>query len=117
MNLLLKFSSEVLFACYRTRTPGEPFVAKSSNEAEMEKLVKSMENFGAENEDDNEDEDEDEDEADFPSKLGKVLRSKENEKGDWKQKIRKGIVECGHKHGWWKGKKAISSKKNPKPEL
>ncbi|RHN53145.1 hypothetical protein MtrunA17_Chr6g0488281 [Medicago truncatula] len=28
---------------FQTRTPGEPFVAKSSNEAEMEKLLKSME--------------------------------------------------------------------------
>lgn len=27
------------------RTPGEPFVAKSSKEAEMEKLLKSMEVF------------------------------------------------------------------------
>ncbi|AES77126.2 uncharacterized protein [Medicago truncatula] len=132
----------------KDRTPGEPFVAKSSKEAEMEKLLKSMEgmpgapgmkmysrddlmkkNFGAENEDDDEDEDEEEDEADFPSKLGKVLKSKENEKGDWKQKIRKGIVDTGttlkkhatkvsnHIQRWWKGKKTTSSKKNSKSEL
>ncbi|AES77099.1 putative saposin B type domain-containing protein [Medicago truncatula] len=132
----------------KDRTPGEPFVAKSSKEAEMEKLLKSMEgmpgapgmkmysrddlmkkNFGAENEDDDEDEDEEEDEADFPSKLGKILKSKENEKGDWKQKIRKGIVDTSttlkkhatkvsnHIQRWWKGKKTTSSKKNSKSEL
>ncbi|PNY16415.1 nucleophosmin-like protein [Trifolium pratense] len=135
----------------KDRTPGEPFVAKSSKEAEMEKLLKSMEgmpgapgmkmysrddlmnmkNFGGENEDDDEDEEDDEGDAGFPSKLGKVLRSKENEKGDWKQKIRKGIVDTSttlKKHAtkvsnriqrWWKGKKTTSSKssKSSKSEL
>ncbi|KAL2626477.1 hypothetical protein AAZV13_07G112700 [Glycine max] len=71
----------------KDRAPGEPFVAKSSKEAEMEKLLKSMEgmpgapgmkmysrddlmnmkNFGDEDGDD-EDEDDNE-EASFPSKL------------------------------------------------
>jgi hypothetical protein len=57
------------------------------------------------------------------------LRSKENEKGDWKQKIRKGIVDTSatlKKHAtkvssriqrWWKGKKTTSSKKSSKSEL
>ncbi|KAL2666350.1 hypothetical protein AAZV13_01G003500 [Glycine max] len=72
----------------KDRAPGEPFVAKSSKEAEMEKLLKSMEgmpgapgmkmysrddlmnmkNFGGEDGDE-EDEDDDDDEASFPSKL------------------------------------------------
>ncbi|KAK7245513.1 hypothetical protein RIF29_40359 [Crotalaria pallida] len=132
----------------KDRTPGEPFVAKSDKEAEMEKLLKSMEgmpgapgmkmysrdelmnmkNFGGEDADaDDEDEDEDDDdEAGFPSKLGKVLREKESGKGDWKQKIRKGITDTGaklKKHAdkvsyriqkWWKGKKTASSKKGSK---
>ncbi|XP_058727238.1 uncharacterized protein LOC131598671 [Vicia villosa] len=130
----------------KDRTPGEPFVPKSAKEAEMEKLLKSMEgmpgapgmkmysredlmkqNFGAENEDD-EDESDDEDDG-FPSKLGNVLRSKEKEKGDWKQKIRKTIVDTSttlKKHAtkvsyrlqrWWKGKKTAYSKKSSKSEL
>ncbi|KAK7272754.1 hypothetical protein RJT34_29574 [Clitoria ternatea] len=97
----------------KDRTPGEAFVAKSSKEAEMEKLLKSMEgmpgapgmkmysredlmnmkNFGGEGADD-EDEDEDDDEdASFPSKLGKVLKAKESGKRDWKQMIKKGIED------------------------
>ncbi|CAI9100533.1 OLC1v1037657C3 [Oldenlandia corymbosa var. corymbosa] len=71
----------------KDRTPGEPFVPKSSKEAEMERLLKSMEgmpgapgmkmysrddlmnmkNFGEDDAD--EDEDEDDDETNFPSKL------------------------------------------------
>ncbi|CAI8594635.1 unnamed protein product [Vicia faba] len=130
----------------KDRTPGEPFVAKSAKEAEMEKLLKSMEgmpgapgmkmysredlmkqNFGAENEDD-EDESDNEDHS-FPSNLGNVLRSKEKEKDDWKQKIRKSIVDTSTMlkkhatkvsyriHRWWKGKKTTSSKKSSKSEL
>ncbi|CAK8533880.1 unnamed protein product [Lathyrus sativus] len=130
----------------KDRTPGEPFVAKSAKEAEMEKLLKSMEgmpgapgmkmysredlmkkNFGAENEDD-EDESDDEDDG-LPSNLGNVLRSKEKKEGDWKQKIRKIIVDTSttlKKHAtkvsyriqrWWKGKKTAASKKSSKSEL
>ncbi|KAJ7973730.1 hypothetical protein O6P43_003918 [Quillaja saponaria] len=127
----------------KDRAPGEPFVPKSSKEAEMEKMLKSMEgmpgapnmkmysrdelmnmqNFGDENADD---EDEDEDEADFPSKLGKVLRGKESAKSDWKQKIRKGLSDTGvalKKHvnvvsnrirQWWRAKRTAGSKKNSK---
>ncbi|XP_061352655.1 uncharacterized protein LOC133297505 [Gastrolobium bilobum] len=126
----------------KDRTPGEPFAAKSSKEAEMEKLLKSMEgmpgapgmkmysrddlmnmkNFGDE---DAEDEDEDEDdEASFPSKLGRVLREKESGKSDWKQMIRKGIVDTSmtlKKHAnkvsnrmrqWWKAKKGPKAGKS-----
>ncbi|KAJ1421067.1 Saposin B type domain [Sesbania bispinosa] len=81
----------------KDRTPGEPFVAKSSKEAEMERLLKSME--------------------------GEVLRGKES---DWKQKIRKGIADTSmtlKKHAnsisknirqWWRGKKTTTSKKSSK---
>ncbi|KAI4350715.1 hypothetical protein L6164_005144 [Bauhinia variegata] len=126
----------------KDRAPGEPFVPKSSKEAEMERLLKSMEgmpgapnmkmysrddlmnkkNFG----EDADDEDEDDDEADFPSNLGKVLREKEKGKSDWQQKIRKGIADTSmtlKKHAnrvsnrirqWWRGKKTTSSKKGKK---
>ncbi|CAK9147251.1 unnamed protein product [Ilex paraguariensis] len=125
----------------KNRTPGEPFVPKSSKEAEMDKLLKSMEgmpgapgmkmysredlmnmnNFG----DQDADEDDDDDEAQFPSNLGKVLRDKETKKSDWKLRIMKGITDTGEalkshatkvSHGvqkWWRGKKA-SLKKNSK---
>ncbi|CAL5186367.1 unnamed protein product [Lathyrus oleraceus] len=130
----------------KDRTPGEPFVAKSAKEAEMEKLLKSMEgmpgapgmkmysredlmkqNFGAENEND-EDESDDEDEG-FPSNLGNVLRSTEKKNDDWKQKIRKIMVDTSttlkkhatkasyHVQQWWKGKKTTASKKSSKSEL
>ncbi|XP_031093962.1 uncharacterized protein LOC115998519 [Ipomoea triloba] len=93
----------------KDRTPGEPFVPKSSKEAEMEKLLRSMEgmpgapgmkmysredlmnqNFGG---DEDADED-DEDEADFPKNLGKVLKGKETTETDWKQRITKGIKDA-----------------------
>ncbi|CDP14159.1 unnamed protein product [Coffea canephora] len=122
------------------RIPGEPFVPKSSKEAEMEKIPKSMEgmpgapgmkmyskedlmntkNFG----DDDVDEEDDEDEAQFPSNLGKVLREKENKKDDWTRRITKGILNAGEtvkNHAnkvshrirkWWKAKKAVLNKKN-----
>ncbi|OIW09203.1 hypothetical protein TanjilG_11341 [Lupinus angustifolius] len=84
----------------KDRTPGEPFVAKSDKEAEMEKILKSME--------------------------GKVLREKESRKGDWKQVVRKGIADTSatlKKHAdrvsnqirkWWRGKKTTTSKKGSK---
>ncbi|QCD83607.1 hypothetical protein DEO72_LG2g3953 [Vigna unguiculata] len=131
----------------KNRAPGEPFAAKSSKEAEMEKLLKSMEgmpeapgmkmysrddlmnmkNFGGEDGDD-EDEDEDE-EANFPSKLGKVLKEKESGKRDWKQVIKKRIEDTSmtlkkqankyssHIRHWWRGKKTTTSKKRVKTEL
>ncbi|KAK9149481.1 hypothetical protein Scep_008238 [Stephania cephalantha] len=123
--------------------PPEPFVPKSSKEAEMDKIMKSMEgmpgapgmkmyskddllnmrNFG---EDPDEDEDDDEDSDDFPSKLGKVLREKETAKKDWRHRITEGIADTGatlKRHAdnmsgkikqWWQGKKSVSSKKYTK---
>lgn len=128
------------------RVPGEPFVAKSSKEAEMEKLMRSMQNmpgapgmqmysredlmnqkFGDEDADD----DEDDDEGGFPSKLGKVIKEKESKNIDWKQRIRKGIQDTSEilkNHAnrishrmrkWWGAKKAQwkKSSKNGKGEL
>nr|XP_048334672.1 uncharacterized protein LOC107424024 isoform X2 [Ziziphus jujuba var. spinosa] len=128
----------------KDRTPGEPFVPKSSKEAEMEKILKSMEgmpgapnmkmysrddltnmqNIG--NEDLDDEDDEDDDDTKFPSKLGKVLREKESTKRDWQQRISKGIVKTGEtlkKHAnqvstrirqWWRRLKKPSSKKSSK---
>ncbi|CAL5360402.1 unnamed protein product [Camellia sinensis] len=133
----------------KNRTPGEPFVPKSAKEAEMEKMLKSMEgmpgapgmkmysredlmnmkNFGSEDADEDDDDDE---EADFPSKLGKVMREKESMKSDWKQTITRKIADAGavlKKHainvhhrirGPWKRLKESFWKKNSKsskPEL
>lgn len=126
----------------KNRVPGEPFVAKPSKEAEMEKLMRSMQNmpgapgmqmysredlmnqkFG--------DEDADDDEGGFPSKLGKVIKEKESKNIDWKQRIRKGIQDTSEilkNHAnkishrmrkWWGAKKAQwkKSSKNGKGEL
>ncbi|XP_057968573.1 uncharacterized protein LOC131158037 [Malania oleifera] len=127
----------------KDRTPGEPFVPKSSKEAEMEKLLKSMEgmpgapgmkmysredlmnmkNFGGEDADEDDDDDSD---THFPSNLGKVLQEKESRKGDWMQRITEGVVDTGealkrHAHKvsnrirqWWRGKKPEGSMKNSK---
>ncbi|XP_022960850.1 uncharacterized protein LOC111461534 [Cucurbita moschata] len=131
----------------KDRTPGEPFVAKSSKEAEMEKMLRSMEgmpgapnmkmysrddlmnmkNFGGEDEDDDEDEDEDDS---FSSNLGKVLREKESKKNDWKTKITRGVSKAGEaikQHAyklsnkarhWWGAKLGgLKSSKPTKQEL
>ncbi|XP_049413931.1 uncharacterized protein LOC125876734 [Solanum stenotomum] len=130
----------------KNRVPGEPFVAKSSKEAEMEKLMRSMQGmpgapgmqmysredlmnqkFGDEDADD----DDDDDEGGFPSKLGKVIKEKESKKNDWKQRITKGIQDTSEtlknhanrvSHGmrkWWGTKKAQwkKSSKTGKGEL
>ncbi|XAR53420.1 hypothetical protein NMG60_11021965 [Bertholletia excelsa] len=129
----------------KDRTPGEPFVPKSSKEAEMDRLLKSMEgmpgapgmkmysredlmkgDFG-----DEDAEEDDDNEGDFTSKLGKVLREKQSAKTDWKQKIMKKVVdtkEALQRHTdkvsyriqkWWKSKRASINKnsKSSKPEL
>ncbi|GMI94869.1 Sensitive to Salt1 [Hibiscus trionum] len=124
------------------RTPGEPFVPKPTKEAEMEKMLRSMEgipgapsmqmysreelmnrNFGEDTDDDDDDKDQ------FPSNLGKTLRDKESKKGDWKHKVVKGIKDAGEtlkRHAtkvsfrvqkWWKGFKASRSKAVGKTEL
>ncbi|OMO67329.1 hypothetical protein CCACVL1_20603 [Corchorus capsularis] len=127
----------------KNRTPGEPFVPKPTKEAEMEKMLRSMEgmpgapsmkmysreelmnskNLG----EDGDDEDDDEEEQ-FPSNLGKLLREKESKKGDWKQRISKEIKSASQalkKHAnkvsfrlqrWWRGFKAARSKSS-KAEL
>ncbi|KAK8610392.1 hypothetical protein V6N13_081550 [Hibiscus sabdariffa] len=125
------------------RTPGEPFVPKPTKEAEMEKMLRSMEgipgapsmqmysreelmnrNFGEDADDDDV-----EDEDQFPSNLGKALRDKETKKGDWKQTVVKGIKDAGEtlkRHAtkvsfrvqkWWKGFKSFRSKATGKTEL
>ncbi|RWR73587.1 Saposin B [Cinnamomum micranthum f. kanehirae] len=94
----------------KNRLPGEPFLPKSSKDAEMEKNLRSMEgmpgapgmkmysrddlmnmqNFGDEDVDE-----EDDDDDRFPSSLGRVLREKETAKADWKERIVKGIRDTG----------------------
>ncbi|XP_031479723.1 uncharacterized protein LOC116250261 [Nymphaea colorata] len=123
------------------RVPGEPFVPKSSKEAEMEKILRSMEgmpgapsmkmyskedllnmqNFG---------DDEDEEDDELTSNLRNAWKNKEPKKADWKQKLAMGIndVKTGvSKHlrkaslkiqKWWRGKKTGSrSSKSSKAEL
>ncbi|KAE8637456.1 uncharacterized protein LOC116406196 [Cucumis sativus] len=130
----------------KDRTPGEPFVAKSSKEAEMEKMMRSMEgmpgapgmkmysrddlmnmkNFGGEDDD----EEEEEEEENFPSNLGKVLREKERKNNDWKNRITKGVSKAGEalkQHAykvsnkvrhWWRAKTGgLKSSKPTKQEL
>ncbi|XP_076892679.1 uncharacterized protein LOC143544459 [Bidens hawaiensis] len=119
----------------KDREPGEIFVPKSAKEAEMEKMLKSMEGIpgapsmkmysreelmSGKGFDDEADDDDDEEEQSIPSNLGKILREKEsnNKKVDWKQKITEGIKSDGDatkKHAtktafklqkWWNAKKA-----------
>lgn len=123
------------------RTPGEAFMPKPAKDAEMEKILRSMEgmpgapsmkmysrdelmnkNLGEEDDD----EEEEEEDAHFPSKLGKVLREKESRKGDWKLKLTEGIKTTGEvlkRHAdkvslrlrkWWRGVRRPDSKKNSK---
>ncbi|XVE54118.1 hypothetical protein DITRI_Ditri03aG0055800 [Diplodiscus trichospermus] len=121
----------------KDRAPGEPFVPKPTKEAEMEKMLRSMEGMpGAPNMkmysreelmnmknlgEDADDDEEEEEEEDFPSNLGKLLRKKES-KGDWKQRISKGIKNVSEtlkKHAnkasnrvqrWWRGIRGARSK-------
>ncbi|XP_077211423.1 uncharacterized protein LOC143846755 [Tasmannia lanceolata] len=128
----------------KNRIPGEPFIPKSSKDAEMEKILKSMEgipgapgmkmysredlmnqNFGDEDADED-----DEDDDGFPSNLGKVLRDKKSAKADWKQRVVEGIRDTSteiQKHvkkasqwvqEWWQGEKTSSNPlKGTKTEL
>eukprot|EP00268_Persea_americana_P069518 TRINITY_DN988_c0_g1_i3.p1 TRINITY_DN988_c0_g1~~TRINITY_DN988_c0_g1_i3.p1 ORF type:complete len:261 (+),score=67.43 TRINITY_DN988_c0_g1_i3:115-897(+) len=127
----------------KDRIPGEPFLPKSSKDAEMEKILRSMEGMpGAPNmkmysKDDllnmenvgeeDADEEGDEDDEHFPSKLGKVLREQESQNTDWKQRIVEGIRGTGEEikrhvnkasqqiQKWWRGRKTGS--KASKAEL
>ncbi|CAN8230076.1 unnamed protein product [Cochlearia groenlandica] len=96
----------------KDRVPGEPFVAKPSKDAEMDKILRSMQGMpgapgmkvysrddiekyknnpeGMGNEDEDDDEDEDEDEK-FPKNLGKVLKEENSKNGEWKKTITKEI--------------------------
>ncbi|KAF5743039.1 hypothetical protein HS088_TW09G01101 [Tripterygium wilfordii] len=126
----------------KDRLAGEPFMPKPSKDAEMDKMLRDMQgmpgapnmqmyskddlmnmkNFG---DDGDVDEDEDEEEESIPSKLGKVLRESKN-KDDWKEKIKKGVVNTGEtlkSHArkisnriqhWWSGTKAAPAKKKSK---
>ncbi|XP_010918470.1 uncharacterized protein [Elaeis guineensis] len=127
------------------RIPGEPFIAKPTKDAEMEKILRSMEgmpgapsmkmysredlmnmNFGNEEADDDEEDDED----NFPGNLGKIIKQKDSPRKDFKQKILQSITKTGttiKRHlnkvskqfnNWWRGKKTkSSSSKAVKPEL
>ncbi|GJN29632.1 hypothetical protein PR202_gb17881 [Eleusine coracana subsp. coracana] len=126
----------------KDRVPGEPFAAKPSKDAEMEKILRSMEgmpgapsmkmysrddlmknNFGAED-----DEEDDEDKEDnFPKNLGKVLKDQGSQKKDLKQQVvqqfkdtskkLKGHVNKASKmvKKWWQGMKKPA--KSGKTEL
>ncbi|XP_042465664.1 uncharacterized protein LOC122048124 [Zingiber officinale] len=91
------------------RIAGEAFVAKPAKEAEMDKILRSMEGmpgapgmkmysredlmsgkFGGSEEDDDEDE-----EDDLSEKLGNILKSKDSPKRDYKQKLLQGFAETG----------------------
>lgn len=118
----------------KNRIPGEPFVAKSAKDAEMEKIMRSMEgmpgapsmkmysrdemmknmnNLG----DGDGDEDDGDDEDDFPGKLGNILKQKEHPKTDMKQKVLQSVKDAGsivrghfdkvskQVRNWWSGKK------------
>ncbi|EMS54094.1 hypothetical protein TRIUR3_13747 [Triticum urartu] len=128
----------------KDRVPGEPFAAKPSKDAEMEKIMRSMEgmpgapnmkmysrddlmknNFGVEGDEDDEDDDEDEDS--LPKNLGNILKNKGPQKKDLKQQVVKQIKDTGKKlkghvskvskavKNWWKGKKKPA--KSSKSEL
>ncbi|RRT67668.1 hypothetical protein B296_00024762 [Ensete ventricosum] len=88
----------------KDRLPGDPFLAKPSKEAEMEKMLRSME--------------------------GKVIKDKDSSKKDLKQRILQSITKAGkqmkanlHKTSqrikkWFRGKKTTSkSAKRGKSEL
>ncbi|KAI4377427.1 hypothetical protein MLD38_015052 [Melastoma candidum] len=130
----------------KDRTPGEAFMPKPMKDAEMEKIMRSMEglpgapgmkmysrdelmnmkNFG----EDGEEEEEDDDDDSFPSKLGSVLRNKQEQKPDWKKSVVEGIkttTQALKRHAtkasyrlnrWWNGlRKPAPTKKGKKSEL
>ncbi|XP_078177235.1 nucleophosmin [Carex rostrata] len=125
----------------KDRIPGEPFVPKPSKDAEMEKIMRSMQdmpgapnmkmyskealmnnNFG--DDDDEEDEDDDDDEDSITNNLGKIMKNKGAPKKDLKEKILRGVAEKSKQvkqhinkasqkiKKWWKGIKK-SGKKAP----
>ncbi|XP_010541027.1 PREDICTED: uncharacterized protein LOC104814605 [Tarenaya hassleriana] len=98
----------------KDRVPGEAFKPKPTKEAEMDKIMRSMEGIpGApgmkvfsredlekyknnpERLEDEDDDDDDDEEDNFPKNLGKALREKESKKEGWKKKITKEIKNTG----------------------
>uniref|UniRef100_A0A803MDA4 Saposin B-type domain-containing protein n=1 Tax=Chenopodium quinoa TaxID=63459 RepID=A0A803MDA4_CHEQI len=81
----------------KDRVPGEPFLPKPEKEAEMEKMMRSMQ--------------------------GKAFKEKGKKKGDWKEKVLKHVTNTGktlkthanrvsHRlRKWWKSKTSVASKK------
>ncbi|CAN6179315.1 unnamed protein product [Urochloa humidicola] len=129
----------------KDRVPGEPFARKPSKDAEMEKILRSMEgmpgapsmkmysrddlmknNFGTEDDDDEDDEDE---EDNFPKNLGKVLKDKGSQKKDLKQQVVQQFKDTskklkGHVNNvskmvkkWWQGTKKPAKSGKSKTEL
>ncbi|CAO2841581.1 unnamed protein product [Amaranthus hypochondriacus] len=97
----------------KDRVPGEQFVPKPAKEAEMEKIMRSMEglpgapgmkmysreelmnnmqNLGGEDVDEDYDSDDD-DETKFRSNLGNAFRENAKKKVDWKEKVMKHITD------------------------
>ncbi|KAJ4849359.1 hypothetical protein Tsubulata_044277 [Turnera subulata] len=129
------------------RTPGEAFVPKPSKEAEMERIMRSMQGMpgapgmqmysreelmnGFGKQDDGDDDDDEDEETTFPSNLGKVLREKESAKtkGDWKQQITQTVANTGktlrrhankvgnHIRQWWKRVRGKMNSRTGKQEL
>nr|CAB3469519.1 unnamed protein product [Digitaria exilis] len=129
----------------KDRVPGEPFARKPSKDAEMEKILRSMEgmpgapsmkmysrddlmknNFGTEDDDDEDDEDEVDN---FPKNLGKVLKDKGSQKKDLKQQVVQQFKDTSKKlkgqvnkvskivKKWWQGTKKPAKSSKSKTEL
>ncbi|KAK9715785.1 hypothetical protein RND81_06G189300 [Saponaria officinalis] len=99
----------------KDRIPGEEFMPKPTKEAEMEKMMRSMEGLpGAPGmkmysrdelmnmqngggEDDDADEDDDDEDSIFKSNVGKALREKAKKEVDWKEKVVKHVTDAGKK--------------------
>ncbi|KAJ0250879.1 Saposin B-type domain-containing protein [Hirschfeldia incana] len=103
----------------KDRVPGEAFVAKPSKDAEMDKIMRSMqgmpgapgmkvysredleaykknpEKFGTADEDDDDDDEDEEEDDKFPKNLGKVLREKETKKEEWRKTVTKLLKKKG----------------------
>ncbi|KAK8931143.1 hypothetical protein KSP39_PZI016137 [Platanthera zijinensis] len=120
------------------RVPGETFAAKPTKDAEMEKLLRSMEGMpGApgmkmysrddlmnnnidDDEEDSDDDDDDNNNDGFAKNLKKILNQKSNTKQDLKEKIVQGIKKTGNSlkghvnnvtkqiRNWWKRSKTGS---------
>ncbi|KAK8942155.1 hypothetical protein KSP40_PGU011126 [Platanthera guangdongensis] len=125
------------------RVPGETFAAKPTKDAEMEKLLRSMEGMpGApgmkmysrddlmnnnidDDEEDSDDDDDDNNNDGFAKKFEKILNQKSNTQQDLKEKIVQGIKKTGNSlkghvnnvtqqiRNWWKRSKTGSKSSDP----